>query len=61
MWASHGSPGAPGDTCPHKQELSQTTHIHTKTVNIFEIEHMYRYATLLLGVLVCLGGMCTDS
>ena len=29
-------------------------------VNIFTIEHMYRYATLLLGVPVCLWGVRID-
>ena len=28
-----------------------------QTVNILTIEHVYRYATLLLGVHVCLGGV----
>ena len=28
-----------------------------QTVNIFTVEHMYRYATLLLGVRVCLAGV----
>ena len=32
-----------------------------QTVNIFTIEHVYRYATLLLGVRVCLGGMRLDT
>ena len=32
-----------------------------QTVNIFTIEHVYRYATLLLGVCVCLGGVCIDT
>ena len=31
-----------------------------QTVNIFSIEHVYRYATLLLGVRVCLGNMRID-
>ena len=32
-----------------------------QTVNIFTIEHVYRYATLLLGVRVCLGGVRIDT
>ena len=32
-----------------------------QTVNIPAIEHVYRYATLLLGVPVCLGGVCIDT
>ena len=32
-----------------------------QTVNILTIEHVYRYATLLLGVRVCLGGMRIDT
>ena len=41
---------------PHKPP----TYIQ-QTVNIFTIEHVYRYATLLLGVLVCLGGVLIDT
>ena len=48
-------------------------HIHTKksshklltyiqqTVNIFTIEHVYRYATLLLCARVCLRGLRIDT
>ena len=32
-----------------------------QTVNIFKIEHFYRYATLLLGFRVCPGGMRIDT
>ena len=32
-----------------------------QTVNILTIEHVYRCATLLLGVCVCLGGMLIDT
>ena len=32
-----------------------------QTVNIFTIEHVYRYATLLVGVRVCLGGVRMDT
>ena len=32
-----------------------------QTVNILTIEHVYRYATLLLGVHVCLRGVRTDT
>ena len=32
-----------------------------QTVNILTIEHVYRYATLLLGVRVCLGGVRIDT
>ena len=32
-----------------------------QTVNILTIEHAYRYATLLLGVRVCLGGVRIDT
>ena len=32
-----------------------------QTVNIFTREHVYRYATLLLGVRVCLGGVRIDT
>ena len=32
-----------------------------KTVSILTIEHVYRYATLLLGVRVCLGGVRMDT
>ena len=33
-------------------------HTYTQqTVSISTIEHVYRYATLLLGVRVCLGGV----
>ena len=31
------------------------------TVNIFSKAHVYRYATLLLGVRVCLGGVRTET
>ena len=31
-----------------------------QTVNIPTKEHVYRCGTLLLGVRVCLGGMCID-
>ena len=34
----------------------QLTYIQ-QTVNILTIEHVYTYATLLLGVCVCLGGV----
>ena len=30
-------------------------------VSILTIEQVYRYATLLLGVCVCLGGVCIDT
>ena len=32
-----------------------------QTVNIFTIEHVYRYATLLLELRVCLGGLRIDT
>ena len=32
-----------------------------QTVNILTIEHVYRYATLLLGVRLCLRGVRTDT
>ena len=32
-----------------------------QTLNIFTIEHVYRYATLSLGVPVCLGGVRIDT
>ena len=32
-----------------------------KTVNIFIIEDVYRYANLLLGLRVCLGGVRIDT
>ena len=32
-----------------------------QSVNIFTIEHVYRYAPLLLGVRVCLGGVCINT
>ena len=32
-----------------------------QTVNTFTIEHVCRYATLLLGARLCLGGMCIDT
>ena len=32
-----------------------------QTVNILTIEHVYIYATLLLGVRVCLGGVRIDT
>ena len=32
-----------------------------QTANIFTIEHVCRYATLLLGVHVCLGGVRIDT
>ena len=32
-----------------------------QTVNIFTMEQVYRYATLLLGVRVCLGGVRKDT
>ena len=32
-----------------------------QAVNIFTIEHVYRYATLLLGVCVCLRGVRIDT
>ena len=32
-----------------------------QTVKILTIEHVYRYATLLLGVRVCLGGVRIDT
>ena len=32
-----------------------------QTVNILTIEHVYRYATLLLGARVCLGGVRADT
>ena len=32
-----------------------------RTVNLLRIEHLYRYATLLLGVRVCLEGVRIDT
>ena len=32
-----------------------------QTVNIVTIQHVHRYATLLLGVRVCLGGVRIDT
>ena len=32
-----------------------------QTVYMFTKEHVYRYATLLLGVCVCLWGVCIDT
>ena len=47
----HMVPHAYTNTFPHKP----VTYIQ-QTVNILTIEHVYRYATLLLGVRVCLWG-----
>ena len=44
----------------NKSSHKPPTYIH-QTVNIFTIEHVYRYATLLLGVRVCLGGVRIDT
>ena len=41
-------------TCKSFQKLLTYTQ---QTVSISTIEHVYRYATLLLGVRVCLGGV----
>ena len=43
----------------HNISHKPLTYIH-QTVNILTIEHVYRYATLLLGVRVCLGGVGID-
>ena len=55
-----GGLGARVSTRSRKQNLPQTTHIQ-QTVNILTIEHVYKYATLLLGVRVCLGGVRIDT
>ena len=52
----HMSPHAYTNKISHKP----LTYIQ-QTVNILTIEHVYRYATLLLGVRVCLGGLCIDT
>ena len=51
----------------------EVPHVHTnksshkpltyiqQAVNIFTIEHVCRYTTLLLDVRVCLGGVCIDT
>ena len=41
----------------HKSSQKPLTYIQ-QMVNTFSIEHVYIYATLLLGVRVCLGGVC---
>ena len=42
----------------HTNKISHQPLPHIQqTVNILTIEHMYRYATLLVGVPVCLGGV----
>ena len=46
--------------CTNKISHKPLTYIQ-QTVNIPTIEHVYRYATLLLGVGVCLGGVCIDT
>ena len=40
----------------HKMSHKPLTYIR-QTVNMLTIEHVYRYATLLLGVRVCLRGV----
>ena len=47
-------------THTNKSSHKPLTYIQ-QTVNIFTIEYVYRYATLLLGVRVCLGGVCIDT
>ena len=45
---------------PNKSFHKPLIHIQ-QTVNIVRIEHVYRYGTLLLGVPVCLGGVCIHT
>ena len=46
----------------YTNKISHKPHTYIQqTVNIFIIEHVYRYTTLLLGVRVCLRGMGIDS
>ena len=44
----------------NKNSHTPLTYIQ-QTVNIFTIEHVYTYATMLLGVRVCLGGVRIDT
>ena len=49
---------------PHaytKKSLHKPLTYIQQYVNIFTIEHVYRYVTMLLGVRVCLGGVCIDT
>ena len=52
----HVVPQAYTNTISHKP----LTYIQ-QTVNIFTIEQVYKYATLLLGVRVCPGGVRIDT
>ena len=44
----------------NKSSHKPLTHI-PPTINKFTIDHVYRYATLLLGFRVCLGGVRIDK
>ena len=43
------------------QNLQKSLTYIQQTVNILTIEHVYRYATFLLGVRVCLWGLRIDT
>ena len=57
--------GARDERMPHMYHTHKCCHkLPTdiqEMVNIFTIEHVYRYATLLLGVCVCFGAECIDN
>ena len=55
-----GGLGARDGGTPHIRHVQEPHKLLTytqQTVSISTIEHVYRYATLLLGVRVCLGGV----
>ena len=46
----------------HTHKISHKALMYIQqTVSILTIEHVYRYATLLLGVRVCVGGVGIDT